>query len=213
MAGAAAILLARSAAPDPTPAPTPAPAAATGASHSAAPVEKPSDLPKCIDCHEEQVKGFAANPHARSHGKASDPEEFCSNCHGDGAEHIANGGDITKIQTFHGLEGAENCLSCHEKSNTHASFSMGFHSNSAAVNCLSCHKVHSKGPASAHLLAKETGPLCQTCHTGIAASFRNKPYTHRLDRGGMILGPALLLLAMVFLIWNILTELRAKKVL
>jgi len=29
----------------------------------------------------------------------------------------------------------------------------------------------------------------------------------------MILGPALLLLAMVFLIWNILTELRAKKVL
>jgi glucose-6-phosphate-specific signal transduction histidine kinase len=29
----------------------------------------------------------------------------------------------------------------------------------------------------------------------------------------MILGPALLLLAMVFLVWNILTELRAKKVL
>ena len=158
---------------------TPAPAAE-------APAEKSAEAPpRCIDCHEEQVKGFAANPHARSHGKASDPEEFCSNCHGDGTEHMANGGDITKIQTFHGLEGAENCTSCHEKSNTHASFAMGFHSNSAAVNCLSCHKVHSKGPASEHLLAKETGPLCQTCHTGIAASFRNKPYAHRLDRGGM----------------------------
>lgn len=28
----------------------------------------------------------------------------------------------------------------------------------------------------------------------------------------MILGPALLVLAMIFLVWNILTELRAKKV-
>ena len=27
--------------------------------------------------------------------------------------------------------------------------------------------------------------VCSTCHSSQASSFRNKPYTHRLDRGGM----------------------------
>jgi DmsE family decaheme c-type cytochrome len=158
------------------PAPTPTPAAAA----------KAAEVAKCADCHEAQVKAFAGNPHARAHGpKTPDPEEACSTCHGDGTAHIESSGAAGTITAFHGLEGAENCLSCHEKSNPHGSFALGFHANSAAVNCLSCHQIHATGPRSEHLLSKETGPLCQTCHTGIAASFRNKPYTHRLDRGGM----------------------------
>jgi DmsE family decaheme c-type cytochrome len=190
MVGAAAVFLAQSAAPTPTPAPHPPagtaahPASSTTPAASAA-AEKPSELPKCADCHEEQVKGFASNPHARSHGKPADPEEACSTCHGDGTAHIEAGGDPTKIQTFHGLEGAENCLSCHSKSNPHDSFSFGFHANSAAVNCLSCHSIHATGPKAQHLLKDEVGSLCQTCHNGIAASFRNKPYVHRLDVGGI----------------------------
>ena len=199
MAGVAALLLARATAPTPTPtlaAPiralpsrTPVAAAPTTPAAEETPAaateEKASELPKCADCHEAQVKAFASNPHARSHGKPADPEEACSTCHGDGAAHIEASGDPKLIQTFHGLEGAENCLSCHSKSNPHGSFALGFHANSAAVNCLSCHQVHATGPRAAHLLAKDTGPLCQTCHTGIAASFRNKPYAHRLDKGGM----------------------------
>jgi len=185
MVGAAAVFLAQSAAPTPTPAPQPTaaaahPPAATPAAAAA------SDLPKCADCHEAQVKAFASNPHARSHGpKAPDPEEACSTCHGDGTAHIEASGDPKLITTFHGLEGAENCLSCHSKSNAHGSYAFGFHANSAAVNCLSCHSIHATGPRAEHLLAKDTGPLCQTCHTGIAASIRNKPYAHRLDKGGM----------------------------
>jgi DmsE family decaheme c-type cytochrome len=173
-AGVASAVLAQ--APPPTPAPTPpTPTAA-----------QPTGAPKCADCHEEQVKGFAANPHARySHrDKKPDIEDFCTTCHGDGAKHIEASGEGF-IQGFHGLAGAENCLSCHDKANEHESFTTGFHANSAAVNCLSCHSIHKSAPKSPHLLAKAPGTLCATCHTTQTASFRNKPYVHRLDRGGM----------------------------
>ena len=182
--GAAGLVAPAQESPSPTPAVTPAPAAAT----TPVPEEKKAaELPKCADCHTDLVAAFAANPHARwSHkGKKPDVEEFCSTCHGDGAKHIEAGGDATLIQKFHGAEGAELCLSCHEKTNEHASFSVGFHSNSAAVNCLSCHAIHGGAKTEPFLLAKKPGELCQTCHAGIATSFRNKPYAHRLDRGGM----------------------------
>jgi len=172
LGAAGAIALAQEpTAPTPTPA---AKAASTGA-------------PKCGDCHTAEVAAFASNPHARwSHkGKQPDIEDFCATCHGDGTKHMEAGGDASLIQKFHGAEGAELCRSCHEKSDEHASFATGFHANSAAVNCLSCHSIHGAIKTDTHLLAKKPGELCQTCHSTVSASFRNKPYTHRLDRGGM----------------------------
>ena len=169
--------------------PTPAPSSSEA---SAAPAPPPTpaaaaSAPKCGDCHTETVAAFAKNPHNRpsKRGQKADPEEACSTCHGDGTKHIEAGGDRNLIQTFHGRDGAELCLSCHTKSDEHASFDVGFHANTEAVNCLSCHSVHAAAPTSESLIAKSPGPLCQTCHAGISASFRNKPYVHRLDRGGM----------------------------
>ncbi|HET7710450.1 MAG TPA: cytochrome c3 family protein, partial [Thermoanaerobaculia bacterium] len=60
----------------------------------------------------------------------------------------------------------------------------GMHANSAAVNCLTCHSIHSSTARSTSLVAKPELELCGSCHTE-AASFRTKPYAHRLDRGGM----------------------------
>jgi DmsE family decaheme c-type cytochrome len=37
----------------------------------------------------------------------------------------------------------------------------------------------------AHLLAKPELVLCATCHSTQAASFRNKPYAHRIGRAGV----------------------------
>ena len=164
---------------------TPAPgagAAETTPAHAAA-----EELPKCADCHGAEVEGFAKNPHARwSHKeKKPDPNDACTTCHGDGTKHIEGGGDPTLIQGFHGLSGAENCLACHEKNNHYQSFVTGFHANSASVNCLTCHSIHKAPPKSDHLVAKPAGELCQTCHSTISASFRSKPFAHRLDRGGM----------------------------
>ena len=130
-----------------SPSPTPTPAVsivASVASPTPTAAKAAEPLPKCADCHTDLVAAFATNPHARwSHkGKKPDIEEFCSTCHGDGTKHIEGGGDAALIQKFHGAEGAELCLSCHEKTNEHASFAMGFHANSSAVNCLSCHAIH-----------------------------------------------------------------------
>lgn len=182
--------------PDPTPTPAAPPAATSAPPAKAA----PSAETKCADCHGDIVDAFAKNPHARYSGKGTkpDPNDICSTCHGDGAKHMEAGGDKALISVPRGAAGAQECLSCHENVSAFGtggtdSFSKGVqdslassvHANSAAVNCLTCHSVHKSAPKSMHLLAKAPGELCATCHTTQTASFANKPYTHRLDRGGM----------------------------
>lgn len=158
--------------------PTPAP----GAKSSAA-----AESPKCGDCHTDLVKAFAANPHARvPRGQKFDPNDACSTCHGDGTKHMEAGGDASLIHTLKGLSGAQDCLSCHLNTpGPHDSFASGPHANSPTVNCLTCHSIHTAAPKSMHLVAKPPVELCGGCHANQAASFRNKPYAHRLDRGGM----------------------------
>ena len=157
--------------PQPQPAPTPAAAA-----------EAP---PSCADCHDE-AKVFATNPHARGASKKGVvSNDVCTACHGDGTEHALSGGDKTKISKPAGLTGSNDvCLLCHDTTTDRISRKNGMHANSATVNCLTCHSIHHGDPQSPHLVAKPQLELCGTCHTQ-AASFRNKPYRHRLDRGGM----------------------------
>lgn len=155
----------------PVPPPATEPATATAAE------EAPS--PSCSDCH-DQAKHFVTNPHARgavTNGVVSN--DACATCHGDGTEHMEAGGDKTKIVVPRGRTGSdETCLLCHEQTKG------GMHANSEQVNCLTCHSIHSSDPRSPHLVAKPQLALCGTCHTQ-PASMRNKPYAHRLDRGGM----------------------------
>lgn len=137
----------------------------------------------CGDCH-EQAKAFAHNPHAR--GEVKDgvvPNSTCETCHGDGAAHMEAGGDKEKIAVPRGLQGAnETCLMCHDSSTDRRSHRTGMHANSNAVHCLSCHAVHSE---ERRLLARPELAVCASCHSSQVSSFRNKPYTHRLGRGGM----------------------------
>lgn len=142
--------------------------------------------PRCADCHTDMVPAFASNPHARyPHKTKPDPEAACASCHGDGTKHAEAGGDTSLIETFRGVAGAEKCKTCHEKADMHASYEAGFHANTAAVNCLSCHSIHAPVKSQPHLITQAPGPLCASCHGSISASFANKPYAHRLDRGSM----------------------------
>ena len=213
-AGFAGLATAGGRAPDSTATPTPppsatstTPASTTPTSSSAAPkaegtptAEAASALPKCADCHTDLVAAFARNPHARYSGKGKkpDPEDMCSTCHGDGTKHIEHGGDKAFISVPRGATGAQDCLACHEtvkpfstggqdsfSKGTQDSFAHSVHANTAAVNCLTCHSMHAPVLKSTSLLAKPPGELCATCHTTQTASFQNKPYVHRLDRGGM----------------------------
>jgi DmsE family decaheme c-type cytochrome len=153
----------------------------------AAPAAEATALPACSDCHADQAKAFAANVHARGQVKKGEvPNALCTTCHGDGTAHIEGGGDKEKIYKPVGMAGAnKTCLSCHDVSTDRISRHAGMHANSAAVNCLTCHSIHSSEPRSPHLLARKQLALCDTCHMTQVASFRTKPYAHRLGRGGM----------------------------
>ena len=195
---AAGLLATGSASGQPEATPTPAPPAATAPTPAAKAAS--SDLPTCADCHGDIVAAFAKNAHARYSGKGKkpDPNDICATCHGDGAKHMESSGDTTLISVPRGAAGAQECLSCHENvpafsTGGQDSFSKGVqdsltnsvHANSAAVNCLTCHSMHKSAPKSTHSLAAAPGELCATCHTTQTAAFQNKPYVHRLDRGGM----------------------------
>jgi DmsE family decaheme c-type cytochrome len=149
--------------------------------------QKPAEPPPaCSDCHDE-AKDFITNPHARGQVvKGAVPNDVCTPCHGDGTEHALAGGDKTKITKPVGLTGSnDTCMLCHGDIFTdRISRKNAMHANSATVNCLTCHSIHHGDPRSTRLVAKPQLSLCGGCHTQ-PAGFRNKPYAHRLGRGGM----------------------------
>jgi DmsE family decaheme c-type cytochrome len=162
--------------------------------------EEPAPVPSCGDCHDEQFKPFATNPHGHGVGQAPSPvtpdagqagapvphipNAVCESCHGDGKAHIEGGGDKSLIFKPAGLAGSDKtCLTCHDIANDRVSRHGGAHANSTTVNCLTCHSIHTS--KATHLLAKPQLALCATCHSTQVASFRNKPYAHRLGSGGM----------------------------
>ncbi len=172
--------------PDPEPV---APAAQPQPAPDAPPVPTAKEVeatPLCSDCH-DQAKTFAANPHAQGQvSKGVVPNELCTSCHGDGAAHMEGGGDKEKIYKPVGLAGSnKTCLTCHDVTTDRISRHAGVHANSATVNCLTCHAIHASESHAPHLLAKPQAALCSSCHSTQSASFRNKPYAHRLGRGGM----------------------------
>lgn len=139
----------------------------------------------CSDCH-EQAAAFTGNPHAR--GKVTDgqvPNAVCESCHGSGTAHIEAGGDTTMIKGLKDAKGADACLSCHARPDGKTTHRGSAHANTAEVNCKTCHAIHAADKAAGNLLVKPATELCATCHLGAAGSFRDKPYAHRLGRGGM----------------------------
>ena len=140
----------------------------------------------CAECH-DQAKAFANNPHAR--GKTTKqgevPNAVCTPCHGNGELHIEAGGDKGKIFVLKGRCGSETCLDCHDQTKGCKSMHSDKHANSEGVNCLSCHTIHGSLLVGKSLLAKKELDLCGSCHESQAAVFRNKPYGHRIGRGGM----------------------------
>jgi DmsE family decaheme c-type cytochrome len=153
---------------------------------AAAPAAPPAAGAACADCH-DQAKDFFRNPHARIPFRAGatrvEGDAVCSSCHGDTAAHVESSGEKPVERKLHGRAGAEFCLTCHDRASDRTSWRNGVHGNSATVSCLSCHSIHAQ-PARVHLLVKDSVDLCESCHPGKAAGFRDKPFAHRL-KGGM----------------------------
>jgi DmsE family decaheme c-type cytochrome len=170
--------------------PAPTPAAEKPAPEKPAP-EKKEAPPLCVDCHEDQGKSFRGNAHTRvpgvSWGKSVSDNKACESCHGAGAKHMDSAGeDKSDIRVFQGRPGADFCLTCH----TNLSASLSAHTSfrtgpPEGINCLSCHSVHSSAPRTPRLLQKTPTALCASCHPARAAAFHDKPFAHRIGRGGM----------------------------
>ena len=135
----------------------------------------------CKSCHEDLYKNsFEGTPHFQTTLKDG---HGCESCHGPGSEHVAGGGDKTKIVTFTDLsrqQTSARCLSCHGDSHMQRHFSSSSHASND-VGCLDCHSPHkSKEPQ--HLLVRAEPELCYGCHVTAKADF-TKPYHHRVNEG------------------------------
>jgi DmsE family decaheme c-type cytochrome len=133
----------------------------------------------CGVCHEDLVAGFtAANPHALD--RPDTPT--CTTCHGDGTQHMDEGGDPSLIKVPRGADGASLCVTCHDAT------AAAFHGPSAhtreGVTCDRCHSIHGSEPAEPALLVKQPDELCVSCHPRQGRLFE-RPYGHRLGRAGL----------------------------
>jgi predicted CXXCH cytochrome family protein len=135
----------------------------------------------CKTCHEDlYTKNFETTPHFKTTLKDG---HGCESCHGPGAEHVAAGGDVTKIIRFKELsrpQASARCLSCHGDSHGQSQFSRSAHASND-VGCLDCHSPHHAKEAQ-RLLTQAQPQLCYGCHTATKADFA-KPYHHRVNEG------------------------------
>ena len=139
----------------------------------------------CKTCHEEIYNSWEKTPHWKTtlDTKGGPSKQGCEGCHGPGADHVAGGGDKTKIFVFEGKsrqETSARCLSCHGEAHQQSHFAESSHASSD-VGCLDCHSPHhAKGKE--FLLVQEQPQLCYGCHTAAKADFA-KPYHHRVNEG------------------------------
>jgi len=136
----------------------------------------------CATCHEEVSKKFEGNPHtklAAQHGTAG---VNCEGCHGPGGDHVAGGGDVTKI--FNPAKASAKdvdakCLGCH--SSAHPDFNRSPHAK-ANVSCISCHDVHASKVEP--LLKADQPALCFQCHSDVKPQF-SMPFHHKVNEGAV----------------------------
>ncbi len=139
----------------------------------------------CKGCHEDLYNAWEKTPHWKTTlNKAGGPaQQGCEGCHGPGADHVAGGGDKTKIYIFKDhsrQETSARCLTCHGESHQQSHFAESGHASSA-VGCLDCHSPHHAAEKQ-YLLVQSQPQLCYSCHTSAKADFA-KPFHHRVNEG------------------------------
>lgn len=139
----------------------------------------------CKTCHEDIYNGWEKSPHWKTtlNKEGGPSHQGCEGCHGPGAEHVAGGGDKTKIFTFKGVTAeaaSKRCLACHTYGEEHSNFGRSAHLQNN-VGCIDCHSPH-HAQESQGLLKEKQPQLCYGCHLEVKQQF-NRPFHHRVNEG------------------------------
>jgi DmsE family decaheme c-type cytochrome len=169
----------------------PSPANNAQSSGSPATASAPSEASKylgaetCKTCHEEIYNAWEKTPHWKTtlDTKGGPSRQGCEGCHGPGADHVAGGGDKTKIFMFENAPAKQvnaRCLACHAGGDQHMNAINSVHSQNN-VSCISCHSPH-HAQTQEFLLVKAQPELCYTCHLQQKSQFE-MPFHHRVNEG------------------------------
>ncbi|MGA2019244.1 MAG: DmsE family decaheme c-type cytochrome, partial [Candidatus Sulfotelmatobacter sp.] len=134
----------------------------------------------CKTCHEDIYNAWQKTPHWKTTLNKEPSHQGCEGCHGPGAEHVAGGGDVTKIfnPAKHSAKEVDaKCLTCH--ADAHPNFDRSPHAR-ANVGCISCHSVHQSKEEK--LLKASQPALCFQCHADTKPAF-NMPFHHKVNEG------------------------------
>ena len=139
----------------------------------------------CKTCHEEPYNSWEKSPHWKTtlDTKVGPAHQGCESCHGPGSEHVAGGGDVTKIFTFKNATVKDinsRCMTCHAGGTQHMNALNSVHTENG-VSCISCHSPH-HAQTKEFLLTKAQPDLCYGCHLNKKAEFE-MPFHHRVNEG------------------------------
>ena len=98
----------------------------------------------CAICHADECKNWQLTSHRRTLFNEDPAKRGCEACHGPGSEHIASGGDETKIIKLNkqnASQVASTCLKCHKQEHL-TLWQSSIHARSK-LTCIDCHDVHS----------------------------------------------------------------------
>ena len=158
--------------------------AQSAAAQSAAPASGVSQYvgaETCKSCHEDIYNAWEKTPHWKTTLNKEPSHQGCEFCHGPGADHVAGGGDASKIfnPAKHSAKEVDaKCLTCH--AGAHPNFDRSPHAK-ANVGCISCHSVHQSKEEETLLKAPQPA-LCFQCHSDTKPAF-NMPFHHKVNEG------------------------------
>lgn len=137
----------------------------------------------CKICHEDIYDGFEKTAHWKTmlDTKGGPSHQGCEGCHGPGAAHEDNPGDMTKIFSFKTAPAKvvnDRCLTCHASGKEHMQAIDSLHAKND-VSCISCHSPH-HATQPEFLLVKAQPELCYTCHLQQKPQFE-MPFHHRVN--------------------------------
>lgn len=127
----------------------------------------------CATCHEDVAAAMSASPHLTVPSRSTSAHRGCEGCHGDGAQHAADGDPSLIRNPEEALEWNRICLGCHKRGMNE--WAMSQH-HASDVACTDCHRVHEpKTRASA---------ACGGCHQDVVARTQ-LPSHHPVREGSM----------------------------